>query len=395
LPRLKLLLLLAFAHIVVDTVALVIQPLWPDLRAGLAMSDSQFQLAYVLWNVTTSLFQLPIGYWADRHHARWLIWAGPAVGVACIGCVGFVDSFAVLCVLLIVGGFGIAAFHPEAAALAASCAPDNRSRALSIFAIGGYVGQALGPLYAGNLTAAYGMPAIVWTMAWGWAVLVAVGFGLRRAPMPAVVNLPTAHCNGSLRGRGPVASLLVVVGILRVAPVLGMPLTLAFATKEAGGTNADVGFAQAIFMAAIGAGSAACALFVGRNNERSLFWTLPLATAALLIVCPLVSPKLLLACVGTAAFTLGVTLPVLVSYGQQILPGAQRIANGLTMGVTWAVASPIAAGAVEWSERIEQPTGAFYAFAGIIVASSVLCIWLPDSNDETAPQSPPARNTSV
>ncbi len=48
----KLLLLLAFAHVVVDTVALALQPLWPDLRSRLALGDGEFQAAYVLWNVS-------------------------------------------------------------------------------------------------------------------------------------------------------------------------------------------------------------------------------------------------------------------------------------------------------------------------------------------------------
>ncbi|HET6882495.1 MAG TPA: MFS transporter [Pirellulales bacterium] len=135
----KLLLFTALAHIVVDTVALAVQPLWPDLRYRLALSDSEFQTAYLLWNVANSLLQLPIAYWADRHHARWLIWAGPVVGAACVGCVGFADSFVALCLLLTLGGAGIAAFHPEAAALAASSMPENRSRALSVFSIGGYL----------------------------------------------------------------------------------------------------------------------------------------------------------------------------------------------------------------------------------------------------------------
>jgi hypothetical protein len=89
-----------------------------------------------------------------------------------------------------------------------------------------------------------------------------------------------------------------------------------------------------------------------------------------------------------------VTLPVLVSYGQQLLPGALRIANGLTMGVTWAVASPIAVGAVELFEPIGQPTAAFYAFAGIAGASSGLCIWLPQGDEQMAIESARAGSTS-
>ena len=271
-PLLKLLVLITFAHVVVDAAALVVQPLWPDLRSVLALGDVEFQTAYVLWNVANSLLQLPIAYWADRHHARWLIWAGPALGVACVGCIGLVDSFAGLCLLLTLGGAGLAAFHPEAAALAASCTPDNRSRALSVFTIGGCLGQAIGPVYAGELTAAYGLSAVLWTIAWGWVAIAVIGYGLRHAPTSIIhADLSGVPLGVLLRGKGKATALLVTVGVLRVAPIGGVPLALAFSIKQSGGTNADVGFAQSVFMAATGTGSLACAVFLRRHNERLVF----------------------------------------------------------------------------------------------------------------------------
>jgi FSR family fosmidomycin resistance protein-like MFS transporter len=382
-PQFKLLLLLAIAHVAVDTVALVIQPLWPDLRSRLALDDAQFQIAFVLWNMANSLLQLPIGYWAERHSAKWLIWAGPALGVACVSAVGLIDSFVALCLLLSLAGVGIAAFHPEAAALAASCAPENRSRALSIFAIGGYLGQALGPFYAGKLTASYGLRAITWTLAWGWAAFAVIAFGLRRAPAPAVhADRPSLPLGRLLHGKKKSLALLVALGVLRVAPMAGVPLALAFAIKEAGGTNADIGFAQSLFMGAIGAGSIACAFFIHHENERLAFWSLPLAASALLLVCPTASPALLRLCIVGSGFTMGVALPVLVSLGQQLLPDGQRIASGLTMGATWGLASPVAAGAIELFDRLGQPAAAFYALAGILAASSALCFALHSPTTE-------------
>ncbi len=377
---LKLLLLLTSAHVAVDTIALAIQPLWPDLRSGLSLGDAQFQAVYVLWNLTNSLVQLPISYWAERRQARWLIWAGPVLSAACIGAVGLTHSFATLCLLLVLAGVGIAAFHPEAAAMAAACALANRSRALSVFAIGGYLGQALGPLYAGKLTAVHGLSAVAWTPAWGWLAFAVVAVAL--LPRPA----PTMHAEQSVpalrelfRGKKRAMGLLVALGVLRVAPVLGVPLGLAFAIKEAGGSNADIGFSQSLFMLAIGAGSIACALFVHRHNERRALWALPLPAAALLLAAPMALSSLLLTCVVLGGLFLGATLPMLVSCGQQLLPRGQRIASGLTMGVTWGLASPVAAGTIELFDRLGRPAAAFYVFAGLIVASSLLCAGLPRS----------------
>lgn len=375
---LKLLLLLATAHAAVDTIALAIQPLWPDLRSALSLGDGEFQTAYVLWNLANSLVQLPISYWAERRQARWLIWAGPVLGAACIGAVGLIDSFAALCLLLIVAGVGIAAFHPEAAAMAASCAPGNRSRALSVFAIGGYLGQALGPLYGGKLTAAHGLPAVAWTLVWGSIAFALVAAALRRTPAPAAHRATSPVPLAELfHGKKKTITLLVGLGILRVSPVLGVPLALAFAIKETGGNNADVGFAQSLFMGAIGAGSVACALFVHRRNERLTFWFLPLIAAALLLCCPTASAWLLRCSIVAAGFVLGITLPMLVSFGQHLLPNGQRIASSLTMGVTWGFASPVAAGTIELFDRLGRPAAAFYVFAAVLAVSSLLSFSLP------------------
>jgi MFS transporter, FSR family, fosmidomycin resistance protein len=376
--KLKLLLLLAFAHLVVDTVALAIQPLWPDLRSNLVMSDGEFQAAYLLWNVTNSLLQLPVAYWADRHDVRWLVWAGPVVGAVCVGCVGFANSFLGLCFLLVLGGAGLAAFHPEAAVMAASSLPEDRSRALSVFSMGGILGQAIGPLYAGQLSTAYGMPAISWTIAWAWVALAVVGVGVRRLTRPQVelVSGVTPH-GPPMRGTLAPLWVLVAVGILRVAPLAGIPLALAFSIKDSGGSNADVGFIQSVFMAAIGVGSLVCALFARRHNERRVFWLLPLMAAIILLLCPRASGTLLTMLIGLTGLCVGVTLPMLVSFGQQLLPHRQRIASGLMMGVTWAVASPIAAGTIEFFEHLDCPVNSLYAFGAILGASSALCCFLP------------------
>jgi MFS family permease len=101
--------------------------------------------------MTTSVSQFWFGLYGDRFPSRWLLWAGPLAAVVCLGGIGLTQSPLVLAMLLTVAGLGIAAFHPEAAALAGSCAPEHRSRAMSIFTMGGFLGQATGPIYSGNL----------------------------------------------------------------------------------------------------------------------------------------------------------------------------------------------------------------------------------------------------
>ena len=53
---------------------------------------------------------------------------------------------------------------------AIACQPE-RSRALSMFTVGGFLGQARGPSYSGLLTTRHGLPSLGWGVAWGLPLL--------------------------------------------------------------------------------------------------------------------------------------------------------------------------------------------------------------------------------
>lgn len=378
--RLSALVLLMLAHGLVDAFASLIQPLWPDLQRGLDLDAGAIQWAYLTWNLANSVSQLLFGYWGDRYRRRWLIWAGPAIAMLCLGSIGLVDSLTMLNVLLVVGGLGIAAFHPEAAAMAGASTPGNRSRAMSLFAVGGFLGQATGPIYSGVVSTQFGMPALALSIPMGLAALGLLGLGLGRVP-----EEPEAPRGGHpiawpeiLRGRGQGLVLVLLIGMLRVLPAMGVPLALAFMLKGRGDSNEQIGLAQSIFLAGIGGGNLGCALFVRRASERRILWSLPLPLALLLAIVPSTRFGFLLINLGVAGLFLGATMPILVSYGQQLLPEGRRTASSITMGVTWGLGGLIVATTMAACNRVHRPELAFAAFAVACLASSLLCAWLPD-----------------
>ena len=380
-PQLAALLTLALLHALVDAFALFVQPLWPDLQRSFGRRPEDVQWAYVSWSLATSFSQLAFGYLGDRYHSRWLLWFGPALGMVCVCSIGLIDNFLVLNGVLLLGGLGIAAFHPEAAAAAGSCLPANRSRAMSVFAVGGYLGQAAGPLYSGIVTTQYGLRGLSWSLLWGTALLALLMAALRRSavvsPAPSVSAAPRADVRGLLQGRGGVVALLLVTCTLRVLPMLGVPLAVAFAIKLAGGTNAQIGQVQSAFLVGIGVGSLACAWLVRPDNERLAMWLLPLIAAPLLAACPGLHGGWLLAAVAASGTILGGAMPVLIGYGQQLLPEAQRVASSLTMGVTWGLGGLIVAVAMAYTNQRGAPQEAIYFFAGCAAVSSLLSVYLP------------------
>jgi FSR family fosmidomycin resistance protein-like MFS transporter len=384
-----ILVLLVASHALVDVFASMIQPLWPDLQHKLALDEGTIQWAFVTWSLSTSVSQLFFGFWGDRGRRRWLIWVGPALGVLCLSSVGLARTLAELNALLIVGGLGIAAFHPEAAAMAGTSTLANRSRALSLFAVGGSVGQAVGPVYGGTLTTASGLRALAWSMTWGFAILGLLVLGLARKPTePAETTSsppPAPAWRAIVRARGPAMGLVLLIGVLRILAVLGVPLGLAFLLKAEGRTNEEIGVPQSLFLAAVGAGSLVCALFVRRGGEHRVLWLLPLFAAPLVWLLPRAGwgPALWTAVIAAGLF-LGATLPILVSHGQQLLPEAERTASSITMGVTWGLGGLIVAAAMAASNRLHQPELPFAIFAVACVFSSLGCAWLPEPRGHLA-----------
>src|SRR5689334_613943 len=153
----RLLLALIAAHFLVDTVASVINPLWPTLQEQTQSGDAEFLWPLICWNLATSVTQIGFGLLGDRSRGRWLVWVGPAVAVCCLSLLGRTQSVWGLCLLVSLAGLGIAAFHPEAASLAGNSLPLHRSRAISLFQLGGFLGQSVGPYYGGQIVEQWGM----------------------------------------------------------------------------------------------------------------------------------------------------------------------------------------------------------------------------------------------
>ena len=70
----------------------------------------------------------------------------------------------VVCLLLAIGGIGVASFHPQATAYAGALATEGRGMGTSIFLTGGNIGRALGPLVLMFIPYRFGLEFLAWEM---------------------------------------------------------------------------------------------------------------------------------------------------------------------------------------------------------------------------------------
>jgi FSR family fosmidomycin resistance protein-like MFS transporter len=296
------------------------------------------------------------GFLGDRYRIRFIIWTGPLLAFLCFSVIGYVESPALMVTLLVLGGIGIAAFHPECAATAGNLSPDNRSRFMAMFALSGYLGQSIGPLYAGSISDALTLQGLTWNFAWGLPILLIVTLGLRRThtkleTQTATPVIPDILPPAPLPKRE--LCLLFTSGIFRVMPALGIPIVLSYVLADSGFSDMDKGAVASFFMAGLGIGGISCALGIGRNHQRLILWLPPLLATVPVVAIGSVDMQpwirlangLSLGPIHILALTIGVlqgiAMPVFISFAQQLMPDRQRLASSLTMGVTWGTATLI------------------------------------------------------
>lgn len=375
---LSLLIFAAATHFLVDTAAGTLNPLWPRLDAHYHLVAWQSAALFFLWQMTTSVSQFWFGWFGDRFHARWLLWVGPLAAITGLSCIGLTESPLVLATLLTFAGLGIAAYHPEAAALAGGCAPEHRSRAMSIFTTGGFLGQATGPIYSGSLVDRLGLPGMTWSILVGLlaaAVLVPLGRGALHQPAPQLHR--AVSFRDAIRGRGASLLLVLLIGSLRIVAAGGVPVLLGYLLQAREANAAQTGGVQSAFMLGIGLGGLACATLVQHQHERLILWLCPLVVAPVLVTIPLAGGVPLVGAVALAGLLLGISMPVLISYGQQLMPDRQRMASSITMGVSWGLGGAMVSMVLATCKYAERFEPAFAVFALATAISSLLCVWLP------------------
>ena len=302
--------------------------------AGLVLGSS------LLSSVAQPLF----GWWTDRRPRRWMIALGMLTAAAGVIVAGLATDYAVTFGALAVSGLGVAAFHPEGARAARQAAGES-ARAMSVFALGGNVGFALGPLLATPILLAVGLrgtvllaiPVIVMA-----AILVArLGRVLDgTAERPRTATLPTGTDDWST------FRWLTSVVVVRSVMFFGLTSFLAlYFIDDLGASKAEGGAALTAFLFAGAVGTVAGGWLADRRGR------LVTIRVGFLVVLPallglLLAPTQLLAMgfVVATGFTLFVPFSVFVVLGQDYLPQRIGTASGVTVGLAVGVgglASPV------------------------------------------------------
>src|SRR5690625_1369530 len=287
--------------------------------------------------VVSSVVQPAFGWLGDRRPRRWLIGGGMLLAAVGVGLVGFTDSYVLTWVAIAVSGLGIAAFHPEAAR-AARQAAGSSNQAMSLFALGGNGGYALGSLVATPIFLTLGVrgapllvvPAVVMALVL-FARLTTVLDGPTASPRPA--RLPTGTDDWRAFFK------LTVVVVIRSILFLGVSSFIAlFFIEELDTSDSLGGIALTTFLLAGAVGTFFGGWLADRSNRIVTLRTgFVLALPGLAGI--LLSPVWPLTLVFVVLTGIGLLMPfsVMVMLGQDYLPNRIGTASGVTVGLAMTV----------------------------------------------------------
>lgn len=329
--------IMATSHVVDDFYQGVVPALLPFLVMERQYSYAAVAGLVLAANLLSSFAQPAFGWWGDRRPRRWLIPTGMLTAALGVGLVAFSVEYWATWVLIAIAGLGISAFHPEAARAARIAAGDS-NRAMSVFALGGNTGFALGALVTTPLLLLTGLEGAVYLVI--PAVLMAV---LLFARLGRVLDGPVGTPKRVPRTPGPdnwpaflrLTAVVVVRSIVFFGAVSFVALYFIhdFGTSEALG-----GLALSVFLFA-GAGGTLIGGWLADKVGRLRSIRIGFVATIPALLGLVLSPDWVVALVFVAIFGVAIFVPfaVFVILGQDYLPNRIGIASGVTVGLAVTV----------------------------------------------------------
>jgi FSR family fosmidomycin resistance protein-like MFS transporter len=378
-PDMRLLGFLALGHMVIDINQGSLPVILPYLKDALDLSFAATGVIVLTANITSSLIQPLFGYFADQTARRWLLPLSVFLSAVGLAFTGLAPSYGAVLALVMITGFGVAAYHPEGYRTATAVAGARKATGVSIFSTGGNIGIALGPPLLTALLTGFGLAGSLGMLVPGLLaalLLTAVLPGLS-APPPAVAAA-RASAAGARTMVGAMSLLILMVAI-RSWTQLGFTTFMPFYWKDVlHGDPRLVGTLLAVFLGAgvvgtLAAGPVADRVGVRRYVVSVFLLATPIAVGFLFVSGgPLVF--VMLALLG---FVLVSTFTVSVVLGQAYLPRNPGLASGLVVGFAIG-AGGLGATVLGWVADHWGLTAALAISACMPLAGFVVALFLPD-----------------
>ncbi len=383
---------LSGGHLAVDFASGSVPALIPFMTDRFHLNYALAAMLLLTGTASSSLVQPLFGLWSDRRGALWLIPAGTMLAAVGVGGAAISPVYPLVLVLVLLGGLGVAAFHPEGSKFAAYASGRKRASGMSYFNTGGNAGYALGAFVTGQL--------VVWLGLVGGLVAMVPVFLASLALMRVLPRLslltPETQGPGMKRGddRRRAMALLGIVISLRSVAWFTLLAFVPLWVVSLGHSKADGNRLLFVMLLSGAAGT----LILGPVADRIGLRVTLVVTQALLT--PLILAFVYVGgAVGVLALMLvGVcvvgTFGVTMVLSQLYLPGHVGMASGLSVGLAMGIGglAAVASGAIADAVGLQT---ALTISALAPALGVVFCLRLPAPSARVEAQSRPAAALST
>jgi MFS transporter, FSR family, fosmidomycin resistance protein len=339
---------LSFGHLSVDLAQGTVPALLPFLVRDRGYSYAAAGALLLFSSVGSSFLQPLLGAFADRIRASWMMPVGTLLAAGGIALAGQFDSYLATGGVLVISSIGVAMYHPEAVRFASyvSLAGGRQGTGMSMFAVGGLSGWALGPILTTPIVALFGLR--------GTALVACVPLA---ATLLLLANLryvegfrPTAESQHVARESMGASdwsgfTLAAAAGTLRTGALFGFQAFVPLYVWRTLESSEGVGNAAIAAMLAAGALGT---LVGGRLSDvhgfrRVVVFSL-LASAPLALLVPVVPLLALFPVLVLLGLISEMNFYPIVVLAQRALPRHVGFASGVTLGLSiglGSLASPL------------------------------------------------------
>jgi len=350
---------LTLGHFTIDAYSSFFLPLLPILAQRLGLNYAMVGGLAAMASMSSSFLQPPFGLLADRMRRPWFVALGPLIAAVFMASIGLAPRYEVLLALLVLGGVGVAMFHPQTAALAGATSP-QRALAMSTWVTGGTLGWALGPAYATAIVHNFGLDH-TWLAAIPGLVLCALLFAWFGRVAPSAASRAARPPVSELRPVARSLAMIYFAVVCRSAVSAGFATFLPLWVHAHGGSVTRGGWITTLYLTLGAMGGFLGGWLADRFGGRRIVVASFAAAAPFYVLFFLAPAPLNLVALVMGYFLLQASLPVNVVLGQELSPRHSGIISSLLMGAAWGLGA-----------LLLYPIGALADHAGLEAALAAL-----------------------
>jgi FSR family fosmidomycin resistance protein-like MFS transporter len=336
--NLKVLLILALGHLVVDIYQGALPATLPFIKDKLSLSYALTGLILMASNLTSSVLQPVFGYFSDRKAIPILLPMGLLAAGIGFSLIMLPAHFSLVIFLIVISGLGVASYHPEGYKTAHFFTGTRSATGMSIFSVGGNLGFSIGPILALSIIEYLGFPSLPLIIAPSILCTAIILYYRSTIAVPFVAHAEAMKKTETRTTRASYVALcmVILIVIMRSWTQMGLVAYIPFYyINFLKGNPLFAGKLVSIFLLCGAAGTLIGAPFADRWGHRFFVrLSMLLSTVTLpVFFLPVVQNSILIFFVlGLQGMLLVSSFSVTIVMAQKLLPHKLGIASGLLVG---------------------------------------------------------------